>query len=111
MSRSIIALALILVFAAAAAPQEEPQTAPRVRAKEPTVVTVEGAADRVAEDSTRKRSIPAKIGNGIREGAIGAARAVVLFGGWLLNVDDNIPSPREAERQKSGRSREGEETP
>ena len=111
MSRSVIALALILGYAAAAAPEEKPRTSPRVRAKEPTVVTIEGSADRVSEDNTRKRSVPSKIGNGIRNGATGAARAVVRFGGWLLNVGDDIPSPREGDSQKGEKSRPSENTP
>jgi hypothetical protein len=104
-----VALALtLLIPGSIAGAEDETQKKGRVRAKEPTVVTVEGRADKVDEDrSASGKSLPAKIGSGIRAGAAGAARAIVGFGGWLLNTDEDIPSDRErreAEQQR-GRTR------
>jgi hypothetical protein len=100
-----VALAVVLLIPGLLpGAEDDPQKKDRVRAKEPTVVTVEGQADRVNEDrSTPDKSLPAKIGSGIKTGVTGAARAIVGFGGWLLNADDDIPSERE--RREAGQQR------
>lgn len=84
---ALVVSVALLIGSATAADKEDS----RVRAK-PTVVTVEATADRVKTDrGAQHRSVGAKIGDGFKS----AFKGVVHFTGWMLNVDDDIPSKRE----------------
>jgi hypothetical protein len=58
-----------------------------VRATEPTVVTVEGDVE--AEKQGRDR------GGKVKRGAAAVPRVAGRLTGWLLNVNEDIPSERE----------------
>jgi hypothetical protein len=75
--------------------QSNGQPRDRVRAKEPTVVTVRGKADQVDPEASEQRGGVSKVGHGIRDGVGKVWNGIVSFGGWLLNKDDDIPSDRE----------------
>ncbi len=95
-----VALALLVACTPAIAGDEKTDKL-RVRASQPTVVTVEGHADRLKTDGSR--SSLAKAAKGIQTGITGTGRAFVTFGGWLLNVKDDIPSERERQQKEGTR--------
>ena len=85
----VLALVLAFSFSALAADDGDDK---RVRAKKPTVVTVEGKIDPVEADrDPQRRSLGAKIIGGVQTGAFKAWSGLIDFTGWLLNVDDDIP--------------------
>lgn len=92
------ALALSLAFSAGAPPDEKRP----VQAKKPTVVTVEGARERVEpnRETEPPRNPGSKVGGAIKAGFTKAWKGVTGLTGWLLNTDDDIPSERE--RRESG---------
>jgi hypothetical protein len=96
---SIVGIAALLLSATASVAQEDKKQDDRVRAKEPTVVTVEGEADRVKTDDTRNVGGARKVGRGIKNGAAAVWNGIVGFMGFSLGVDEDIPSKRERERE------------
>ena len=68
----------------------------RVRAKEPTTVTVYGTPERAQK---QEKQTPEKSGNKVigafKKAATSTWNGVVDFGGWIFNVEDDIPSGRE----------------
>ena len=94
-------LALVLAFSVTALEADHGDDG-RVRAKKPTVVTVEGKFDPVgAEREPQRRSLGAKITGGVKAGGVKAWNGLIDFTGWMLNVDDDIPSKRQRiERSK-----------
>jgi hypothetical protein len=98
----VLVLLALLPLASAKQDKKDPD---RVRAKEPTTVTVYGEQERVktneAEQDRRKSS--GALG-GLKNAASKTWNGIVGFGGWLLNVDDDIPSERERRsRSEPGR--------
>ena len=79
----------------------------RVRAKEPTVVTVRGSADAVQTQTAtpQQRSVGGKVVHGIKTGALTAVRGVTAFAGWIANTDDDIPSEQERSRTEQTTAR------
>lgn len=76
----------------------------RVQAKEPTVVTVQGVAERVEPTQTAAR--PRRKASRFRLGGLKALAGAGSIAGWMLNVDDDIPASREDERHyRNQRSR------
>jgi hypothetical protein len=82
--------------------QERP---PRVKAKEPTVVTVEGKQDRVAEDQRRAKAQEEKDRNALSKAVHGLGRGVAAVGrgvaNWIGGLGDSeevIPSVEERRR-------------
>jgi hypothetical protein len=68
----------------------------RLRAKKPTVVTVEGKLDHVGADrEPQRRSLGAKIIGRVQTGALKAWSGLIDFTGWILNVDDDTSSKRQ----------------
>ena len=85
MNRTLIGLAL---FAGSLllGGQEQPR---RVEAKEPTVVMVHGSSERVEPVHPKRKKSRFKLG------ALKTLTGAGKSAGWLLNVDDDIPSSRE----------------
>lgn len=75
----------------------------RVRASEPTVVTVYGQQQKV---EPQQRSVGGKVVHGIRSGATGAARGIASFTGWLLNTNDDVPRERDRQQKDPNAARE-----
>ena len=109
MIRAVLALALSLpaIQFAQEQPKQE-QSKPQQQQQEqrgpiraePTVVTIEGTADRVKTDRSRNdRNLGSKAAGGIKAGAAKTWNGIVRFGGWLLNSGDDIPSDRERQRE------------
>lgn len=97
-------VAVLLMAAAPVLAEDQQSQDARVRAKQPTVITVEGRAHDLEQDrSTRQRTGVASPGRGIGAGLTATGRVFATFGQWLLNVDDDIPSERR--QQKIERSR------
>lgn len=68
----------------------------RIRAKEPTTVTVEGRSDPVqTQNSERSSSGDEKRESGLKAFVSKTWGGIVRFGGWLMNANDDIPSERE----------------
>jgi hypothetical protein len=89
----VLALVLAFSFSALAADDGDDK---RLRAKKPTVVTVEGKLDPVLADrEPQRRSLGAKIIGGVQTGALKTWSGLIDFTGWILNVDDDIPSKRQ----------------
>jgi hypothetical protein len=102
--KSVLMHGVLMGIAATGLMADEPQREPRVRAKEPTVVTVRGQQDRVETAEPRARHNPlARVGHGVKTGALKVAGGVVSFTGWLLDVDDDVPSERERGRKTESR--------
>ena len=82
-----------LCFGAVTLVAQEQQQEQRVQAKEPTVMTVQGTSERLNPEETvaqpRRRTSRFKLGG--LKALTGAGNAA----GWMLNVDDDIPSSRE----------------
>ena len=94
----LLIYASILLFAPVQHAEATDQQTVRVRATQPSVVTVhEPAQDR------RK----GKIRRAVRARATQAARGAVRLTGWLLNTDDHIPQDQERAREAAGRKTEG----
>ena len=89
-------LTVILLTSAAA---EEPKQQPPIRAKEPTVVTVEGKRSPVELDEEGRPKDNAnpftKAIKGIGRGAAKVGTGVVDWVGHSLGVHDDIPADRE----------------
>jgi hypothetical protein len=86
-----VIIAVLLPFAAA---QQESKKRERVRAKEPTTVTVYGKQDRVeTRESAQDRN--GGVVGGLKNVAAKSWNGLISFGGWLLNTDDDVPSERE----------------
>ena len=106
MKRLVVALGEVL-FTTESYAQEQRRKDDRVRAKEPTVVTVEGQADAVETTEPRQpENVGSKIVRGLRSGVVGTGRAIGRFGGWLLRTDDDIPSRREREAEQRRREQQ-----
>jgi hypothetical protein len=85
-----------------ASAQERP---PRVRAKEPTVVTVEGKQDQVSED--KKRAEAQKDENIFSRAIHGLGKGISTIGKGIVNLiggDENV-IPSEEERRRSAEER------
>ena len=65
------------------------EQAPRVEAKEPSVMTVHGSSERVEPVRPKRKKSRFKLG------ALKTLTGAGNTAGWLLNVDDDIPSSRE----------------
>lgn len=92
----------LLIGSAVAFGQQASKKDPQVKAKEPTVMTVEGKADQVAPDRTRQernRGFMSRVGHGLRTGAARTAGAIVGLTGWLINSEDDV-TPEERERSR-----------
>lgn len=81
--------------------QQSNEKTPRVRAKEPTTVTVEGRADTVNTERS-------DTDNGVKGVANKTWKGMVRFGGWLMNTKEDIPADRE--RQNRPESASGSES-
>jgi hypothetical protein len=90
----IYALLSAALVTSAVAQEDKP---PRVRAKEPTVVTVEGTQKEVGLD--REQQAEGK-SNPVKKAVQSVGRGVVNGIGWLLRVNDDIPSERERTREE-----------
>jgi hypothetical protein len=88
-------MVLILILAPTLMAEENRDR--RVRASEPTVVTVEGKRDEVEQQAPRQRE-PRQGTKGMRRGAAAAAKGVVGAVGWLLNTDEDVPARRDRKR-------------
>lgn len=75
----------------------------RVRAKDPTVVTVYGQRENVEQDKAPQpeRSAAGKVGHSIKSGAAAIGKGIVGFAGWLANVDETVPRRRDREQEKA----------
>jgi hypothetical protein len=76
------------------AESEKPDT--RVRATEPTAVTVEATRDRI--DTHEPRRSPNASGAAkrrVRAGASAAVKGAVTAAGWLLSADEVVPAPQD----------------
>jgi hypothetical protein len=104
----LLPLFTILLLPGAAGAQENPPAdkpatqqktteRERVRANDPTVVTVHGTRPEVEQDQSREHP---GLGGRIKSGAAAAWNGVVGLTGWLLNTKDDIPSERERTRRK-----------
>jgi hypothetical protein len=100
-----LTLFLILGSAVAGLAQDKE---PRVRAKEPTIVTVHGSQDKVETDHSRQqpRSVGGKMLHGIQTGVVTVGRGVAGLTGWLLNTNDDIPRERDRARSEKESTRE-----
>jgi hypothetical protein len=105
--RIVLVLIVGSISLTAGQDKQDKEERDRVRAKEPSTVTVYGRQDRVeAKESERKGQSGNRAVNGLKNAAAGAWNGIISFGGWLLNTDDDIPSERERrsrsepERQK-----------
>ena len=97
---------LTVVFALGCALTLDAQTKDeRVRAKEPTVVTVHGSRQNVEPDQApqRQRSAVGKVGHGLRTGVAAVGKGFASFVGWIANVDDDVPQRQDGEESKSAR--------
>lgn len=74
----------------------------RVRAKEPTVVTVYGQRENVEGEKAPQpdRNAVEQVGHGLRTGAVAVGKGIVSFAGWLANVDEVIPKRKNREQQR-----------
>ena len=78
----------------------------QVRAKEPTTVTVEGRQERVEPQATeRKPQRKAGVAGAMKTAAGKTWNGLVSFSGWLLNTSDDIPSPKEQDRDRKASER------
>lgn len=75
----------------------------RVRATEPTVLTVEGAGDEVGSQVPQQQVNPGKLKR-VRSGAAAAVKGLIDAAGWLLNTDEDLPARRD--RNRSGPTRD-----
>lgn len=94
-------VALVLAASAVAADRDADRDKEQVRAKKPTVVTVEGKFDPV---EPQRRSAGSKLAGGVKAGAVKVLHGLFDFTGWMLNVDQDIPSERD--RRERGTSEE-----
>lgn len=77
----------------------------RVRAKEPTSVTVYGSRENVEMERAPQpqRSTVGKIGHGFRTGAAAVGKGFMSLVGWVANVDDDVPRQQDAKERKPAR--------
>lgn len=100
-------LALVLIVFALPG-QGQTDSKERVRAKQPSVVNVEGRADPVDVDraaAAQDRSLAAKVGGGIRSGAAWTGRGVLRFTGWVMGTQEDIPSERQRKQEDTSPTR------
>src|SRR5262245_26418373 len=64
----------------------------RLRAKQPTTVTVYGQQDRVTPNEAPQSQKDAARTGGMKGAAARTWNGLISFGGWLLNTNDDIPS-------------------
>jgi hypothetical protein len=105
----MINFVLLSIFAIGCLPllaeSEKPDT--RVRA-EPTVVTVEATQDRIETHAPRRTSKRGgAVKRKVRAGAGAAAKGAVTAAGWLLNADEDIPSPQDPTRSPNAKRTPG----
>lgn len=93
---------MLMIAALPLAAQERKPQDERVRASEPTVVTVRGKTTPVETNhGTKDRSLAGRVGGGFKTAAARTWNGVVRATGWLLDVKDDIPSANEGrDRQK-----------
>jgi hypothetical protein len=93
-------IAFTLMFSAWALLAATDEQDRRVRATEPTVVTVRGTSEEVAtqEPISKRSGRSNKLGQTVRKGTANALKSVVGAAVWLLNADDDIPRKQDRER-------------
>ena len=103
----LLTATVVLGLAVTAFAQEKDKE-PRVKAKEPTVVTVYGKKDNVDAQKApdQPRSMGGKVLHGLGSGVRAAGRGVAGFTGWLLNTDDDIPRERDRDRTDQNSARQ-----
>jgi hypothetical protein len=79
-------------------PRQESKKKGRVKAEEPTVMTVTGKVTPVEKD----RNIAQKMGHGIRTGLVGTARAAANVVGWFFDPRNETTSGRDRQKQSAG---------
>jgi hypothetical protein len=98
---------LVLAFSLAVSAAAQDSKKPPVRAKEPTVVTVEGKAEEVSPDKSRREQPGGPLGQSVRSVGRGAAWVGRRIVGWFdFNFDGEqvVPSERERkEKEKASR--------
>ena len=84
----------VLALLAVAAPAfgEDPG---RVRANEPTTVTVRGQLEPVPRIAAQKGGLGARLANGVKGTARKTWNGIIYLGGLFIDEDDVIPSERE----------------
>jgi hypothetical protein len=96
MSYRACVFALVLALSGSSALGADQDEKERVRAKKPTVVTVEGKLDPVeTQRAPQNQGLGGKITSGVKTGAAKVWNGLIGFTGWMLNVEDDIPSERE----------------
>jgi hypothetical protein len=90
----VMVLLMFLLGGAFAADEDKKEEDTRIRAKKPTVVTVEGTADPVQPDM-ESRSAGGKVGGAIKSAAGKTWKGIVGLTGWMFNTGEDIPSDRE----------------
>jgi hypothetical protein len=96
---SLVVFTALFVGSASASQQEEKEP---VRAKKPTVVTVEGKAEPVETDqASQPKPNDTGVGGAIKK----VWRGVVGFTGWMFNVDNDIPAERERRERRESESK------
>ena len=97
----LLAIADPVAYAQENAPRarQESKKKGRVKADEPTVMTVKGKVTPVED-----RNLAYKIGHGIRTGVVGTARAAVNLVGWFFDPKNEVPSDRERQEQAAGQN-------
>ena len=93
-------VALLFAAALAAAPAKQQDEDNYVRATERTVVTVQASAEPV---ETREQARERTAGGKLRRASATLSSGAVRAGGWLLNVNDDIPSARERKAAAAAR--------
>jgi hypothetical protein len=101
-------IAFTLMFSALALLAATDEQDRRVRATEPTIVTVRGTSEEVAtqEPMSKRSGRSNKLGQTLRKGTASAVKGVVGAAGWLLNADDDIPRKQDRERASADRNRD-----
>ena len=94
----LLIYASILLFATVQHGGATDDQSVRVRATEPSVVTVH------ERRQDRRKS---NVSGAVRARAAQAARGAIRLAGWLLNADDDVPRRKERAREEAGRKTEG----
>jgi hypothetical protein len=103
-----LTVTVLLGLASTAAFSQEPP--PRVKAKEPTVVTVEGKREQVREDEKRAKAEAEKDRNVFSKAMHGLGKGFSIIGrgigGWINGMGDSeevIPSAEERRRSANSK--------
>lgn len=97
---------LSLAFLASLAEATNPGV--RIRATEPSVVTVETNGDPVDKRSPQPGPSKGNVKRTVRRGAGAAVKGIVSAVGWWLDTGEDIPNHRDRTRSRSDRKAKGD---